>query len=74
MSEAQLTIRPQSGNPADGPDLTPSLPPVENTITWREDSPPNPYLKGERYDTLESYYPEKPNNHSVPWTSQYTSY
>jgi hypothetical protein len=74
VSEAQFTVKPASGNPADGLDLTPSLPPVENTITWKENSPTNPYLKGEVYAPVSSYFPEKPNNHYTPFVSNYISY
>jgi hypothetical protein len=67
--EAMITVRTITG---EGPDLTPTCPPVEN-ITWRVDSP-NPYLKGETYEAIDLKFVPKPNNHSTPFVSNYTSY
>jgi hypothetical protein len=59
---------------------TPTMPPpitnpqpniVSPTV---QPSPPNPYLNPTQYPPLDSYYPEKPNLHNIPWNAGYQYY
>jgi hypothetical protein len=70
-SKADIVVRTVTG---EGPDLTPTCPPVEYNITWKENTTPNPYLKGEVYEAIDLKFIPKPNNHNTPFVSNYTLY
>jgi hypothetical protein len=64
---ADIVVRTITG---EGPDETPTCPPVVIAEISRKDSF-NPYLQGERQSAPEAFIKEVPNNHFTPFVCTY---